>query len=258
MLGILAVSTLAVAGWLEPVPSPGAEGYPELGPVGSGLGVHLDVAGSYAFGALSPSYATYRGDYAALFEYAEGLRGRIGLGFDLNETLDLVPYVSFQESVETFYSDARNAQSVSRGILQPHVGADLRVIHRRYPRARPYASIGVSALLTGDYDLVTGTGSVNFSPEEIRPGKPWWAIPGVRAGVGLDIRPRGDRSLTALYLEAAGTQLIYPYRIEEHEIFFEASRRNLVPSYQSLSLGAGLRLYPQIGRGRRGQLPEVL
>lgn len=260
MIGILTASTLAMAagGWFEPAPSPGAEGYPELGPAGSGLGIHLDLGGGYAFGALSPSYASYDGDYAALFEYAEGRHGRLGLGLDLNETIDFVPYVTFQESVEIFYSDARNSKSVRRGILQPHVGADVRVVHRRYPRARPYATIGMEVLLTGDYDLVTESGNVNFSPQEIHPGKPWWAIPGVRAGAGVDIRLRGERSLSTLYLEMAGTQLLYPYRLEEHEVFFEASRRNLVPSYHSASFGGGLRLYPQIGRGKRDQLPPVL
>ena len=260
MITLLTATTLAMAGaggWLEPIPG-GKGPRAELGPAGSGLGIHLDVGGGYGVGALSPSYATYQDRHAALFEHAQGRLGRAAVGVDLNETLDFVVYTELQESVEHFYSDTRGANAVVRGILQPHLGAELRVVHRRYPYARPYMSIGGELLLTGDYDLVTDDGGVNLTPEEIRPGKPWWGIPGLRAGVGVDLRPRGERSLTALYVQMTGTQLFYPYRLEENEVFFEASRQNLVPAYGSVTFGAGLRLYPQMGRSKTSQLPPVL
>jgi len=259
MIALLTATTLAMAGggWLEPIPG-GKGPRAELGPAGSGLGIHLDVGGGYGLGALSPSYATYHDQNAALFEFAEGRQGTAAVGVDLNETLDFVVFTTLQESVEHFYSDSRGANAVVRGILQPHIGADVRVVHRRYPYARPYMTIGGELLLTGDYDLVTDRGAVNLQPEEIRPGKPWWGIPGLRAGAGIDLRPRGERSVSAIYLQVTGTQLFYPYRLEEHEVFFEASRQNLVPSYGAVTFGGGLRLYPQIGRGKTAQLPPVL
>jgi hypothetical protein len=258
-LALLSGPADASGGWFAQRPDDLPEGVQApLGPVGSGFGLHVDVAGGYSAGAVSRTYARSDEGVASVFEYGEGRNYRLSLGLDMNETLDLVLFGAVQDTAEQLHYEHDNTAIPKEvSLLQPQLGAELRVVHRRFTHLRPYAGFGLQANLTGDWDLLDDDGTVNWGIKDVKPGLPWWLIPGVRCSVGVDLRPRGERSLTALFIEATGTHQFYPYGVEEAGIFFDAARKQPVNYYGVISAATGLRFYPHIGQARRDELPPL-